>query len=86
MGSASMTVAIPEKLKKEMREIRGINWSEETRRFWEERLNRLKALQKLDELTKNSKLTEKDVEELGAKIKAGVARRHEERLKQKGYF
>jgi len=76
MGNATLTVSISEKLKEELNEIKGINWSEETRQFLEGRIKRLKALKKLDELTKNSELTEKDVLELGRKINAGVARRH----------
>jgi len=76
MGSATLTLAIPDKLKKELNEIKGVNWSEETRQFLEERVKRLKILKKLDELTKNSDLTEEDVIEYGRKINEGIARRH----------
>ncbi len=76
MTSSTLTLAISPKLKSEMREIKGVNWSEETRRFLQERVKRLKALHKLDELTKNSSLTEKDVLEFGRKIKSGMAKRH----------
>lgn len=81
MGDATLTLSVSKKLKQEMNDLRGINWSEETRQFLEQRIERLKALKKLDKLLKNSKLTEKDVEELGAKIKAGIAARHNEKLK-----
>ena len=37
---------------------------------------RRKALQKLDELTTNSDLTEKDALEIGRKINRAVARNH----------
>ena len=73
---STLTLAVSTKLKQEMRELKGVNWSEETRQFLQERIKRLKALQKLDELTKDSKLTEEDVIELGRKIKAGIAKRH----------
>ncbi|HLC93125.1 MAG TPA: hypothetical protein VJH23_05465 [archaeon] len=76
MGSATLTLAIPDKLKKEISEIKGVNWSEETRQFLEERVKRLKILKKLDELTKDSDLTEEDVVEFGDKIKRGIAKRH----------
>ena len=76
MGSATLTLAIPDKLKKELNEIKGVNWSEERRQFLEERVKRLKILKKLDELTKNSDLTEEDVIEYGRKINEGIARRH----------
>ncbi len=38
--------------------------------------NGVKALRKLDKLLKNSKLSEEDIERIGAEIKAGIARRH----------
>ncbi len=76
MGSATLTLAIPDKLKKEISEIKGVNWSEETRQFLEERVKRLKILKKLDELTKNSDLTEEDAIEFGRKINQGIAKRH----------
>lgn len=77
MASATLTLAVSSKLKNEMREIKGVNWSEETRQFLQERIKRLKALHKLDELTKNSSLTEKDVLDFGRKIKSDMAKRHE---------
>lgn len=76
MENATLTLSVPKKLKLEMAEIRGINWSEETRQFLEQRIQRLKVLQKLDELTKNSTLTESDVLEFGQKINAGIAKKH----------
>ncbi|MFH1256871.1 MAG: hypothetical protein V1494_06305 [Candidatus Diapherotrites archaeon] len=77
MANATLTLAIPEKLKKDIRELKEINWSEETRSFLEDRVERLKALRTLDEILKGSRLTEKDIEELGAKIKQGIAKAHE---------
>ena len=68
MKNATLTLSIPRELKEEMTEIKGINWSQETRQFLEERIKRLKVLQKLDTLTKNSSLTEKDVLEISKKI------------------
>ncbi|MBI4045150.1 MAG: hypothetical protein HY392_05555 [Candidatus Diapherotrites archaeon] len=59
-----------------MSEIKGVNWSEETRQFLEGRVKRLKTLRMLDELTKNSELTEEDVLEIGKKINRGIALRH----------
>ena len=71
-----MTLAIPDKLKREISGIKGVNWSEETRQFLEDRVKRLKILRKFDELTKDSDLTEEDVIEFGDKIKMGIAKRH----------
>ena len=76
MDKTTLTLAISQKLKGEMKEIRGINWSEETRQFLEERVKKLKLLKKLDVLTKDSVLTEKDILEMGRKINRSIAKRH----------
>ncbi|MBI4052953.1 MAG: hypothetical protein HY394_02860 [Candidatus Diapherotrites archaeon] len=73
MVNATLTLSVPEKLKKEIRAMPEVNWSEETRRFLEDRVERLKALRKLDELTKNSRLTEEDAIRIGRQIRKGVA-------------
>jgi hypothetical protein len=64
----NLTLSVPKRLKDEMRKMKDVNWSEETRAFLEERIKRRKALKLLDELTKNSQLTEQDALELGRKI------------------
>ena len=76
MADATFTVAISKELKRELGEIRGVNWSEETRQFLEQRAKRVKLLKQLDELTKNSTLTEQDVLEMGRKINQGIAKKH----------
>jgi len=76
MEKATLTLAVPAKLKGEMKEIKGVNWSEETRQFLEERVQKLKLLKKLDALTKESTLTEEDVVEIGRKINRRIAKRH----------
>ncbi len=74
--NSTLTLAVPTKLREEMRELRWVNWSEETRNFLQERVKRLKLLSKLDALTKESTLTEQDVLEIGRKVNQGIARRH----------
>lgn len=76
MEKATLTLSIPKKLKQDMNAIKGINWSEEARQFLEQRVQRLRVLQKLDVLTKNSLLTEEDVIKFGEKINTGVAKKH----------
>ncbi len=61
---------------KEMNELKGVNWSQETRQFLEQRIERLKVLHKLDELTKHSRLTEEDAVEMGREINRAIAKRH----------
>ena len=76
MGKATLTLAISDELKKELNAIKEVNWSEETRRFLEQRVKRIKLLRELDELTKNATLTEQDVLEIGRKINAEIAKKH----------
>ncbi len=76
MDKATLTLSVPKELKKELNELKGVNWSEETRQFLQGRIKRLKALRKLDELTRNSELTEEDAIRLGKKINKGIAERH----------
>ncbi len=60
MTQTVFTVKIPEKLKKEMKEIDGINWSEYIRECLQTKVNQRKmkaASDKLDEIRKRSKPT-----------------------------
>ncbi len=79
MDNATLTLSIPKRLKREMNDIRGINWSEESRQFLEDRVKRMRTLRKLDELTKNSKLTDEDVIAFGRKVNAGIFQKHSAR-------
>lgn len=67
-----MTLAIPKELHKIMKEHKEIRWSEVARRaMWEH----ARKLELLEALTEKSELTEKDVEEIGRKIKTGLRKR-----------
>ncbi|MBI5553390.1 MAG: hypothetical protein HY917_01480 [Candidatus Diapherotrites archaeon] len=44
LKNATLTLAVPVKLKKELGELKEINWSQETRKFLEERVKRIKSL------------------------------------------
>jgi hypothetical protein len=60
MTQTVFTVKIPEKLKKEMKEIDDINWSEYVRECLQTKVNQRKmkaASDKLDEIRKRSKPT-----------------------------
>jgi len=70
---ATMTLAVPDELKEEMDKMKIINWSAVAREAFQEKIQKLRLL---ESLTKNSKLTEEDVEELSAKIKRGIAKAH----------
>lgn len=74
---ANMTLAIPDKLHKKMVQHKEIRWSNVAREAFEERI---KELDLMDEILKNSKLAEKDAEEIGHKIKGEILKRFEKRF------
>ena len=69
---ANMTLSIPEKLQKEMQAHTEIKWSEVARQSFEKKI---RELQWMDEVLKNSTLTKEDAEEIGHKIKHEMRKR-----------
>lgn len=68
----NMTLSIPEELHNIVKKHTEIKWSEIARRaMW----TQARKLQLMDALVSKSKFTEKDVEELDHKIKAGLLKR-----------
>ena len=68
----NITLSIPDKLKKKMEKYPEIKWSQVARKAIEEKV---KDLELLDKLTKDSKLTNKDVEELSKFIKEKMSKK-----------
>ena len=68
----SITLSVPEELKKEMDIHPEMNWSEIARQAIREKLN---ILRKMDIILTKSKMTEKDALELGKKVNKAVAKR-----------
>jgi len=69
----NITLSIPNELHKLVKKHSEIKWSEIARRaMWIE----ARKLDLMDNLTSKSKLTEKDIEELDHKIKAGLLKRY----------
>ena len=54
MGSAVLTVRIPRELKEKMKKI-NINWSEEIRKFIEDRIRSYELLEVLEEIRSRAK-------------------------------
>jgi hypothetical protein len=71
----SITLAIPKEMKKEMELYPEINWSAVARAAI---LRKIQILKEMDELLKNSKLTEEDAILLGRKINKKAAKRFRE--------
>jgi hypothetical protein len=68
----NMTLAIPEELANRMRKFREMRWSEVARQAIERRVDDMEAIEKI---ASKSKLTMKDIEEIGHKIKKGISSR-----------
>ena len=68
----NITLSIPEELMKKMKLFREIKWSEIARRAIEQRVNDLAEIEKI---ASKSKLTPRDAEEIGKKIKRASALR-----------
>jgi len=76
----SVTLTLPEKTKSELKRFVWINWSEVARESFLETVKKQEALQKLNELFKNSKLTDEDCLRLGEQVKDDLYKR----LKKEG--
>ena len=69
----SITLSVPEELKKEMDKFQDINWSAVAR---EAIKNKVVLLKKFKEFTKDSILTEKDALELGKKVNKSLSKHY----------
>jgi len=65
----NITLSIPKELKAKLDELPELNFSESMRQFLEEKVKRALLLKKLDEILKDSKLTEEDCLRLGNELK-----------------
>lgn len=68
----TITLSVPEDLKKDMDESKEINWSEVARAAIKSKVEQLRILKSI---TAKSKLTEKDALELGRKINKSLHER-----------
>ncbi len=69
----NITLSMPDELLRKMKIMREIKWSEVARRAIQQRIEDFEALEKI---ASKSKLTVKDAQEIGDKIKRGIAKRH----------
>jgi predicted translin family RNA/ssDNA-binding protein len=68
-----VTLAVPDDLRRKMRNHPEIKWSEVARKAMWEYVNKLDMM---DELTKSSKLTEDDALDIGREIKASLGAKY----------
>ncbi len=74
MYMSKVSVRVPDNLKKSMEERSEMNWSEVARKAFEKEL---KKLELADSIASKSELTAEDVEEIGEKVKKGIAEKHD---------
>ena len=72
METVNITLAVPKDLHEEMKKHEEIRWSAVIKGILRKKINDLELLNKL---TRKSKLTEKDVEELSELIKHSAAKK-----------
>ena len=63
----SITFSLDEESKREMERFSWVNWSELARGIFLERIKKQEALNRLDKLMKESRLTDEDIAELAKK-------------------
>lgn len=68
----TLSVSVPDELREQMVQLEEINWSAVARKAFEEKI---KEVEFLRNMAKKSKLTDKDVEEIAAKINKSMAKK-----------
>jgi len=72
---ATLSVSVPEKLKKRMGSLDEVNWSAVARKAFEKKI---KEIEFLEYIGKKSKLTEKSAKKLGQSINKAIAKKFAE--------
>ena len=70
---ASVSVSVPDDMKKKLDEFDAVNWSAVARKAFSQELSKLELM---DSLTAKSRATDKDVAELSKRIKSDMAKWH----------
>ncbi|AJF62735.1 MAG: hypothetical protein QT11_C0001G0593 [archaeon GW2011_AR20] len=76
----SLTFAIPDEFKSEMKKLSWVNWSELANKELVEELKRQEMLKEFKKIVSKSKFTEKDADELSKKVKDSMYKK----LKKEG--
>lgn len=69
----NITLSVPDNIKKMMDNYSEVKWSEVARKAI---IQKLATLRRLDELSKTSKITDKDIKEIEHIIKSRAAKKH----------
>lgn len=69
---ATLSVAVPDTLKKKMTQMEEVNWSAVARHAFEQKISQLEFMKSL---AKKSNLNAKDAEEISAKVNKAMAKK-----------
>jgi hypothetical protein len=81
---ASVTFAVPDNVKAEMKRLTWINWSELARLEILEKLKQEQQIEKFRSIVSKSKLTEKQAQQLAEEVNSALAKRYAKLSKRKG--
>lgn len=76
----SITLSVPEELKKKMDKFEWLNWSSIAREAWVKRMKQLEILEKFEKDFEKSKLSDEDCIKLGRELRQAMSKRHKEEL------
>ena len=68
MDNVTLTLSIPKKMKKEMNNFKEVNWSEETRRFLNKKIETLKITKQVEKAILSSDYNKKAINEVLQKL------------------
>lgn len=68
MNNATLTLSIPKKMKKEMNNFKEVNWSEETRRFLNKKIETLKITKQVEKAISQNEYNKKAINEVLQKL------------------
>ena len=74
----SLTFAIPDEIKSEMKKLSWANWSELTSEEFVKEIKRVEMLKRFKEIVSKSKFTEKDADLLSKKVKESMHKKLKE--------
>jgi DNA primase large subunit len=68
MSNVTLTLSIPKEMKKEMNTFKEVNWSEETRRFLNKKIQTLKITKQVTKAIEQNEYNKKAINELLQKL------------------
>ena len=81
----TVTVQVPEELKKKMDKHETTNWSAVARKAFEQQMREQDVLERIRELTKNSTMTEEDAIRIGGEVNKKVSEKYLKLWKSSGH-